>query len=83
MKSLFSSLLKGVLNKQRRNKRPAGKELLMKIHTDIEGFEYWYDRAYRCWFAAPVDADGNLGPTVDAYTKRDIVELCKEQAAAQ
>jgi len=49
----------------------------MKIYTDIEGFEYWYDRAYRCWFAAPVDADGNLGPTVDAYTKREIVELIR------
>jgi hypothetical protein len=55
----------------------------MKVYTDIDGFEYWYDRLYRCWFAARVDADGNLGPTVDAYTKRDIVEFCKEQAVAQ
>jgi len=54
----------------------------MKIYTNIEGFEYWYDRSYRCWFAARVDAEGNLGQTVDAYTKPEIVEIIK-QAAAQ
>jgi len=49
----------------------------VKIYTDIEGFEYWYDRSCRCWFAARVDAEGNLGPTVDAYTKQEIVEIIR------
>lgn len=39
------------------------------------GHEFWYDRAYRCWFAAKVDKDGNLGPSVDAFTKREILAL--------
>jgi hypothetical protein len=50
----------------------------MKIHKDIPGVEYWWDHYVRTWYAATVDSKGNLGPTVDAYTKREIIKLAKE-----
>lgn len=49
----------------------------MKVHRDIPGVEYWYDPHCRCWFAARVDSVGNLGPSVNAYTRREILRLIK------
>ena len=52
----------------------------MKIYTlqidDAErkaSYEYWYDRSTRVWYAAEVDAEGNLGETIHEYTKREII----------
>lgn len=47
----------------------------MKIHHDIVGVEYWYDPHYRCWFVCTVDSDGNLGPSQDAYTRKEIRQM--------
>lgn len=51
-----------------------------KIYHDIPGVEYWYDCYVKCWFAATVDKEENLGPTSDAYTKTEIIEIAKELA---
>lgn len=47
----------------------------MKVHK-LQDCQYWYDRAFRCWFAARFDCEGNqVGECVDAYTKAEIVQL--------
>ena len=48
----------------------------MKVHTRIvegETYEYWYDRAYKAWYAAHVDEIGNLGDAINAYHKETII----------
>lgn len=46
----------------------------MKIHT-YKNWQYWYDRAYRCWFAIRVDSNGNqVGDCIDAYDKDGILK---------
>lgn len=53
----------------------------MKIHkrksrSDGSPHEFWYDRHIRCWFAAKVvSEEGDIGPTVDAYTREEIISL--------
>ena len=52
----------------------------MKIYTmahDGRNYEYWYDRQYRVWYAAEIDKDGNLGDSINAYTKGWIVDYIK------
>lgn len=52
----------------------------MKIYNIThEGrtYQYWYDRSYRTWFAAEVDAEGNLGESRDDYTKWGILNTIK------
>lgn len=47
----------------------------MKIQQR-NGCEYWYDRHYRCWFAAKViSSAGDLGPSINAFTKKEIIEM--------
>lgn len=52
-----------------------------KIYKDVPGVEYWYDRRTRAWYAASVDANGNLRESVDAYTKREIKLIAEEIGA--
>lgn len=52
----------------------------MKIYTLAHAgrnYEYWYDRQYRVWYAAEIDAEGNLGESVNAYTKGWVVDYIK------
>lgn len=52
----------------------------MKIYTMAHAgrnYEYWYDRQYRVWYAAEIDNEGNLGESINAYTKGWIVEYIK------
>ena len=45
------------------------------IIRNIGNFQYWYDKHYKCWFAATYDADGNqLSAAIDAYTKDEIIK---------
>jgi hypothetical protein len=49
----------------------------MKIYT-LGSWQYWYDRAYRSWYAATFDPVGNqIGPAIFAYTKQEIINLIK------
>lgn len=44
----------------------------MKIYTK-DDWQYWYDRSYRCWFAARYDLQGNqLGDSIFAYSKKQL-----------
>jgi len=45
----------------------------MKIRV-LNGCEYWYDTKYRVWYAARLDAQGNLGPAIDCYSKADVID---------
>tara|TARA_R110000772_G_scaffold263632_1_gene383492 strand:+ start:222 stop:437 length:216 start_codon:yes stop_codon:yes gene_type:complete len=48
----------------------------MKIYRPYPNVEYWYDPAYRCWFAIRVDAEGNqVGESKDAHSRDDIKML--------
>lgn len=47
----------------------------MKVYRDRRGYEYWYDRQWRVWLAAKVDSGGNLSNTIQAYTKREIMDM--------
>lgn len=40
----------------------------------IEHWEYWYDRSYKCWFAAETDENGDLTDkeSLNAYHREDI-----------
>ena len=52
----------------------------MKIYTmahDGRNYEYWYDRQYRVWYGAEIDKNGNLGESINAYTKGWIVDYIK------
>lgn len=52
----------------------------MKIYTLVHAgrnYEYWYDRQYRVWYAAEIDNEGNLGDSINAYTKGWVVEYIK------
>ncbi len=45
----------------------------MKIYYGLNGWEYWYDRTTRCWWAAIFDADKNqVGDAINTYTKAEI-----------
>ena len=45
----------------------------MKIYKQ-GSWQYWYDKAYRCWFAAQFDTDGNqIGDSINAYSKQEIL----------
>lgn len=45
----------------------------MKIHT-YKDWQYWYDRAYRCWFAMRIDINGNqVGDCINSGTKCGIL----------
>lgn len=48
--------------------------MIRKVHRHGD-CEFWYDTTYRVWFAAHVDAEGNLGPSIDAATREEIVML--------
>jgi len=48
----------------------------MKVR-ELNGCEYWYDPSCRVWFAARVDKEGNLGPSIDAATRGEIEDLIK------
>ena len=50
----------------------------MKIHTMVNAagqtLQYWYDNRVRCWFAMPVDGEGNqIGNAIDSYTKAGLL----------
>lgn len=53
----------------------------MKIHTlnhNGKNYRYWFDRAYRCWFATQLlDEEGNESPSVDSDTRFGIIDLIK------
>ena len=45
----------------------------MKIYYGLNGWQYWYDRMTRAWWAAIFDAEGNqVGDAIHAYTKAEI-----------
>lgn len=53
-----------------------------KVHTDIDGAEYWYDSSTRCWWGMAVDDDGyQMGDAVHAYTRREIRDECTGRRA--
>ena len=49
------------------------------VHHTFENhdrIELWYDRAYRCWWAARFDRDGfQIDDAVDGYTREDVEHL--------
>lgn len=47
----------------------------MRVHRDIPGVEFWYNPNTRAWYAATVDAGGNLGESVNAYTRQEVLWL--------
>jgi len=49
----------------------------MKIYdlwADGNNHEFWYDRSIGCWYACRVDRNGNLGDSINAYTKGEIMD---------
>lgn len=48
-----------------------------RINTSGREYEYWYDPQYRAWYAAEVDQYGNLGESVNEYTKDDILKTIR------
>jgi hypothetical protein len=46
----------------------------MKVYQGNSGWQYWYDRPTRSWWAAIFDAEGNqTNEAVFAYTKEEIL----------
>lgn len=56
----------------------------MKIHKNISGVEYWFDRTNnggRSWWAIKVDKEGNqIGDAKFAADKKGIIAITKELA---
>ena len=53
-----------------------------KIYNAANGWEYWYDYTTKCWFCARFDSEGNQdGDAMDAYTKREIIEIVNIEIA--
>lgn len=49
----------------------------MKIHKIATGgreYEFWYESTHKCWYAAEVDQYGNLGESIQEYSKDQIIE---------
>ena len=43
-------------------------------------WQYWYDRSYRCWFAAEFDKEGNqLATAIDAYSLDELLDCIRIQ----
>jgi len=50
--------------------------MVMNIYHAAGGWQYWYDRSTRCWWAAQFDGDGyQQGDAEHAYTRAEIEEL--------
>lgn len=47
----------------------------MKVY-ELAHWQYWYDRTYKCWYAAEFNTKGDqVSECIDSYTKTEIIDL--------